>query len=317
MLPPAGLKIEKKTLPSGSSALDKKRVQFEERDEYNQTHLHKAAFEGKIDEIYEMIMLDVEINPRDKNDWTPLHCAASRENLMAMMVLLKVPSIDVNAVTKSQTTALHYLCRNRFDEKPEDIPLAKNIIARFKALGANIDAGDKYQETPLYQACKRKVFWAIECLVENGADVNVKAKDNATPFVCSVLLKDIEACKFLIEHGATIEAVDCDAHFCDAFKNFTEIQQFLRLSAKKNQSPTKSLGEDSSENASENSGDDDDFSDDEDIESEETILLPPQKERRVRSETVVFKNRAIVEGISLESLFIESIVFFCDTNPSL
>jgi ankyrin repeat protein len=82
------------------------------RDEYDQTMLHVAAFEGRI-EIVNIILSKCKIQDlkiRDKNGWTPLHCAAIQGNYDICELLLK-KGAPPNAQNSDLASPFYYLCR--------------------------------------------------------------------------------------------------------------------------------------------------------------------------------------------------------------
>ncbi|NEP50476.1 MAG: ankyrin repeat domain-containing protein [Moorea sp. SIO3C2] len=88
----------------------------------------------------------------------------------------------------------------------------------------------------LLQASKDGDLEAVKSLVAQGADVNVKDKENATPLMRSVSRNYREIVEFLIEKGADVNAIN-DWDYTPlkyAIKlNLKEIQQILRDSGAK------------------------------------------------------------------------------------
>jgi ankyrin repeat protein len=82
------------------------------RDEYDQTMLHVAAFEGQT-EIVSIILSKCKLQDlrlRDKNGWTALHCAAIRGNYDVCEMLLK-KGAPPNAQNADMASPFYYLCR--------------------------------------------------------------------------------------------------------------------------------------------------------------------------------------------------------------
>ena len=82
------------------------------------TLLHRASFDGRLDEVKLLLKYEADINAKNKNGWTPLHRAALRGRLTVADYLLnftvkdeddenpKVP-VDVNAQSNNKNTPLH------------------------------------------------------------------------------------------------------------------------------------------------------------------------------------------------------------------
>jgi ankyrin repeat protein len=75
------------------------------------TPLHDAAFNDRIDLVFELALQYRNYDIVDDNGWTALHCAASQGNLEILMILLRSPNVSINRQTKSGSTVLHYLMR--------------------------------------------------------------------------------------------------------------------------------------------------------------------------------------------------------------
>ena len=58
-----------------------------------------------------------------------------------------------------------------------DVKLVEELIAK----GADVNAKDKYGETPLHSALKKAQSEMVQLLIAKGADVNAKDKYGATP----------------------------------------------------------------------------------------------------------------------------------------
>jgi len=65
-------------------------------DEYGQTPLHKAAFDGRDDQVFQLLYQGADVNCLDRNGWTPLHNAANNRHLDVALLLLGASSINVN-----------------------------------------------------------------------------------------------------------------------------------------------------------------------------------------------------------------------------
>lgn len=60
-----------------------------ETDQFGQTALHIASFEGHVDIVKLLIKKMAHLSIQDKNGWTPLHSASSSGNLQICEILIR------------------------------------------------------------------------------------------------------------------------------------------------------------------------------------------------------------------------------------
>ena len=111
----------------------------------------------------------MEINIKDKNGWTALHCASEIFYLDICEYLIN-NGARVNEVTSSFTIPLHYLVKNNSNDeltwkKFEEV---MNLMLRE---GADINARDIHLQTPLHRATTRDEK-CVRFLIDNGAKIN-------------------------------------------------------------------------------------------------------------------------------------------------
>ena len=176
--------------------------------------LHKAAYEGNLEEVKALIAKGVDVNakwPKDFN-FTPLHMTVTKghEDMLWFFRQLK----DVKDRTKNA-----------------DYPrLYTDIVSLLLANGADVNAKDSYNGTPLNMAAMQGSTDIAKMLIAKGAKVDiftastmgdlesVKAFLNSdpnminavrgdfTPLHCAAYSGQIEMMKFLIEKGANVNA---------------------------------------------------------------------------------------------------------------
>jgi len=72
--------------------------------------------------------------------------------------------------------------------------------------GANVEAKDKYGNTPLIYASRLGFLEIVKYLIEEcNANVNVKNRDESTPLITASINGHLEIVKYLIENGANYE----------------------------------------------------------------------------------------------------------------
>ena len=72
-----------------------------EVDQFGQTILHIAAFEGHLSIVELLVEQGAPLSTQDKNGWTPLHCASSNRHLRVVEYLI-VAGSDLNAFVRTQ-----------------------------------------------------------------------------------------------------------------------------------------------------------------------------------------------------------------------
>ena len=142
-------------------------------------------------------------------------------------ILLK-HGADINAVNEDHLNALSLAVRKRYiegifntEQSKEKLleKLLKNCeignIEEVKILidnGADLNAADEYDYTPLKIASKYGHTELANLLIDNGADVNYSNKNlwGDTALILASQEKHIEIVKLLIENGADLNASDED-----------------------------------------------------------------------------------------------------------
>lgn len=147
-------------------------------------------------------------NAADRDTLTRQLCATEHKNINTIQHLIK-QGADVNfscPYDKDEyRTKLHSAAKNG------SIELVKLLIEN----GANVNARDKYGETPLHHSIYHSVLdetqsnnnvskeEIVKLLIENGADVNAKNNNEKTPLHYA---ESVTIAKLLINNGANINA---------------------------------------------------------------------------------------------------------------
>jgi ankyrin repeat protein len=110
-------------------------------DEKGQVPLHIIAGAGQSDLVKFVLTLvdrnnskkgekklDPEVNTRDNNNWTPLHCAAFGQHFKSIEVLVRDGNSHVCCLTDKNYTAMHFLARYG---TPQTKNLLRNFMTRF------------------------------------------------------------------------------------------------------------------------------------------------------------------------------------------
>jgi ankyrin repeat protein len=86
-----------------------------------------------------------------------------------------------------------------------DLELMKKLVDE---QGLEINAKDKYGETPLFYAIRADKKEIVEWLLSNGADANSVSHDGQTPLHYAVMYKNAAVAELLIKGGANKDALD-------------------------------------------------------------------------------------------------------------
>jgi ankyrin repeat protein len=123
--------------------------------------------------------------------------AAMKRDAAGVRALLQ-QKVDVNAVGKDGTPALHWLVR------VDDLETAKLLVRA----GADVKLVDAYGVTPLYLACANGSAAMIAMLVDAGADPNSSDPTGETALMTAIRAGNLEAVRVLLDRKAVVDAKD-------------------------------------------------------------------------------------------------------------
>lgn len=172
-------------------------------DEYGQTALHRAAFDDRLDTVFEILMdksAADQIHTSDKNGWTPIHSAAANGNLDTLLVLLNVHGVNTNSQTHNGTTVLHYLMRKRFHVSRSDTYI--DVLNKLKDKGVQLNLLAKRQISPLHEAALHGNIEGARWILINGAKVNPTTDAGETPLHFAVRSTSAAMVNLLLEYDA-------------------------------------------------------------------------------------------------------------------
>ncbi|XP_071037934.1 serine/threonine-protein phosphatase 6 regulatory ankyrin repeat subunit B-like [Parasteatoda tepidariorum] len=156
------------------------------------TPLHRALMNER-DEVVELLIKEgADVEAKCHHDETPLFSAGSKkafEHLIAK-------GANINAKSSEGYTPLHNALMKRRDE----------VVDLLVKEGADFEAKDYRDETPLFKASTKKMF---ELLIEKGANINARNNIGKTLLHSAVLSEEDEIVELLLKKGADVEAKDC------------------------------------------------------------------------------------------------------------
>lgn len=184
-----------KTLISGDREL------LNALDEKGKAPLH-YAIEFDYSEMGEyLIEQGADIDLVDKENQSPLHYAASTGNPKIAEILLTRGSTGLNESSTVKHggavggwTPLHLACLKGHPE----------LVSLLLDYGADIEARDEYQRTPLIITAQSENLRVAEILVEKGADINAVAIRNYTALLWAARNDFEDMVDFLLNKGAVI-----------------------------------------------------------------------------------------------------------------
>ena len=165
------------------------------------TPLHIAAAGGKSQMVRLLLLKGADKDVWGTGGHTPLSLAASLGRQAATLALLAAGA-DVSRVQNDEWKAsvLHVAAQRG------DVDIMRAVIEH----GADVNAVDTIQRTPLNYAAKSNNVGAIDILVEAGAILEVSEISGNTPLSYAAFYIQPDALLALLKHGAHVNALNND-----------------------------------------------------------------------------------------------------------
>lgn len=151
------------------------------------TPLHRAAKEGRTEDVRLLLAAGAPINAADARGRTPMMYAALHGRAEAFEALMEAKA-DAALKDANGGTVLHCAAAGG----------SPAIVKMLLQLNINPSASDDKGNTPLILGATVGNVEIIEALVAAGADVNAKTKDGATALMVAALEGRVEAVKALL-----------------------------------------------------------------------------------------------------------------------
>ena len=180
------------------------------RKEYSKrTPLMIAAHCKNLNAVEFLLKHGAIVDVQDKRNKSSLHYGVegallSGDTSFDVVSCLLNHGADINAPMNGKYTALMMACRS------QHVRLVKFLLQQ----GANVQVKDKDGKTALHFACELTLTWKpascdlLNCLTENGADINALRKDNRTPLMVASSCGGVDQITFLIKRGANVHLQD-------------------------------------------------------------------------------------------------------------
>ncbi len=134
------------------------------------TASHYFAQYGNSLKLEQLLNLGAEINHKNAQGLTPLHLAIMHRKNSILEIRRRIKQYNKREI-KLDSSGIAYI------KSALNNPVIPLLIDR----GADINARDKYNETPLHKACRTMDTISIGLLIDAGADVTIKDKRGQTP----------------------------------------------------------------------------------------------------------------------------------------
>ena len=192
------------------NCLIENRADVNVRKEYSKrTPLMIAAHCKNLNAVEFLLKHGAIVDVQDKRNKSSLHYGVegallSGDTSFDVVSCLLNHGADLNAPMNGKYTALMMACRS------QHVRLVKFLLQQ----GANVQVKDKDGKTALHFACELTFTWKpascdlLNCLTENGADINALRKDNRTPLMVASSCGGVDQITFLIKRGANVHLQD-------------------------------------------------------------------------------------------------------------
>ncbi|XP_069119470.1 uncharacterized protein [Argopecten irradians] len=161
----------------------------------NQTALHAAAIGGSLTIVHLLVQAGSSIHRTDKEMKTPLMYAAENNHVNIVQYFLKMDA-DVTLRAEDGMTVLHYAA------KAGHVGVLKLLLEADKI---NINVQDDGGWTPIIWASEHKYVNAVKYLVKNGADPNLKDKEENTSLHWAAFSGSVDIAEIFLNAGCDLE----------------------------------------------------------------------------------------------------------------
>jgi ankyrin repeat protein len=172
-----------------------KGVNVDARNSNGWTPLIIASEMGHIDVVQALLAKGSDINAKDNDGWTPLMRASQFGNLGVVRALLS-KGADVNAKNYSGGVALIIASQNGHLE----------MVQALLSKGADVNAMDSYGWTALMEAAQFGHLDLVQALLAKGADVSAKSNSVGSALMLASSKGYIDVVQELLSKGADVNA---------------------------------------------------------------------------------------------------------------
>lgn len=170
------------------------------QDRFDDLAKHKSFGEQEITELRAVMAAEKESDKKVDCTLCPdvFTWYLATNNFFDEVVWLFDHNADYGIKQQDGMTLLHAVCRDG------QLKLAEEIIKR----GAEVNLPDKEGRTAIHYAAMSGNESLVETLLRSGSDPNKLTKKKETPLHFAAKYSGLEEVKFLVEHGASIKAIN-------------------------------------------------------------------------------------------------------------
>ncbi|GGP70112.1 ankyrin repeat domain-containing protein [Shewanella saliphila] len=165
------------------------------------TALFSAIILGYDEIVNLLLVLGADVNQSMSNSISPIAYAIARNNPDLVKMLISYGA-NVNSKGSDDMTSLHFATLEAKDTTKKTITNQIIIIRSLIEAGANVNAVNTVEHTPLFQSAYFGKFEAVKLLIESGADIS-KGK-SLLPLHAAAEKGHVNIVKYLISSGADI-----------------------------------------------------------------------------------------------------------------
>ncbi|XP_035219625.1 transient receptor potential cation channel subfamily A member 1 homolog isoform X2 [Stegodyphus dumicola] len=177
------------------------------QDNYGMSPLHYAAMRGNIIATSQLLQCNkINTEVSDKQEMTPLHCAANYNSPEVVELLLNA-SADPEANDENLSTPLH-LAANTGNK--EIVLLLLEAVEKHneRKLKEYIEEKNISGNTALHLAVTKGHLEVVKLLLSKAANVKVTVDDDSQPLHLAAVSSNVQIVKCLIEHGAEVNCLN-------------------------------------------------------------------------------------------------------------